>query len=73
MPAGGTGYRPAVPPRRDACHLNDAARLELERALGLLQSGKDPEQVAESLSRRLTGKLLHGPITALRENANPAR
>ena len=36
---------------------------ELERALRALRNGKDPAGVIESLSRRLTNKLLH-PATA---------
>ena len=34
---------------------------ELERALRLLQNGRDPQQVIELLSRRLTNKLIHVP------------
>jgi glutamyl-tRNA reductase len=43
----------------------EARRLELERALALLQSGKDPADVMEVLSRRLTNKLLHAPTKAI--------
>ena len=42
-----------------------ARRAELERALKLLRNGKDPVQILEELSRRLTNKLLHAPTKAL--------
>ena len=46
--------------------MNEAARIaELERALRLLRIGKDPHEVMEALSRRLTAKLLHAPTKAL--------
>jgi glutamyl-tRNA reductase len=48
----------------------DARMLELERALRLLRSGRDAAEVLESLSRRLTNKLLHIPTRALREKAS---
>jgi glutamyl-tRNA reductase len=44
-----------------------ARRLELERALRLLQRGDHPEKVLEALSQGLTNKLLHGPTQALNE------
>jgi len=47
--------------------IEDARRHELERALRLLRSGRDAAEVVEALSRRLTGKLLHGPTRALHE------
>ena len=62
-----------MPSRRNLCHPAHAARIELERALGLLQSGKDPQHILEALSRRLTNKLLHEPILAVRGAAKPAR
>jgi glutamyl-tRNA reductase len=40
---------------------------ELERALRLLQAGRDAAEVMEALPHRLTNKLLHGPTRALRE------
>jgi glutamyl-tRNA reductase len=43
---------------------------ELERALALLRAGKDPLEVIEALSLRLTAKLLHAPTKALREPVN---
>ena len=39
----------------------EARRVELERALRLLRNGRAPGQVIETLSRRLTNKLLHAP------------
>ena len=46
--------------------MNEAARkAELERALILLRAGKDPRELAEALSRRLTAKLLHAPTKVL--------
>lgn len=47
---------------RKPCHPEEARRLELERALGMLQSRRDPREIAEALSRRLTNKLLHAPL-----------
>jgi glutamyl-tRNA reductase len=43
-----------------------ALRGELERAARLLQRGVEPAEVVEALSRRLTNKLLHAPLRALR-------
>lgn len=46
--------------------MNEAARkAELERALRLLRTGKDPVEVVAMLSHRLTAKLLHAPTRAL--------
>ena len=46
--------------------MDEAARkAELERALKLLRAGKPPLKVIETLSRRLTAKLLHAPTKAL--------
>jgi len=46
--------------------MNEAARkAELESALSLLRAGKDPRELVEILSRRLTAKLLHAPTRAL--------
>lgn len=47
----------------------DAVDYELERALRLLQGGREAADVAEELSHRLTNKLLHSPTRALREKA----
>ncbi|MDH5326991.1 MAG: glutamyl-tRNA reductase [Gammaproteobacteria bacterium] len=40
---------------------------ELQRALQLIQSGKDPAQVMEQLANRLTNKLIHEPSTQLKQ------
>ena len=61
-----------MPTKRNSCQPEVARRLELERALRLLRAGKDPVQVVEMLSKRLTNKLLHGPIRLLDE-AFPAK
>ena len=46
--------------------MNEAARkAELERALSLLRAGKDPRELLEAMSRRLTAKLLHAPTKVL--------
>jgi glutamyl-tRNA reductase len=46
----------------------DAARREeLERALKALERGDNPAQLLETLSRKLTNKLIHGPTQALTE------
>jgi glutamyl-tRNA reductase len=39
----------------------------LDTALSALRSGKDPEQVMNTLAHRLTNKLMHGPTTQLRQ------
>lgn len=54
----------AMPARE---HLNPeyARRQELERAFRLVANGCDATLVMEQLSRRLTAKLLHRPMTAL--------
>jgi glutamyl-tRNA reductase len=54
-------------PRPISQSIEDARREELERALRLLRSGRDAAQVLETLSRRLTNKLLHEPTQELRE------
>ena len=52
--------------------MDEAARkAELERALRQLRAGKDPLEVFESLSRRLTAKLLHAPTRALAGRPEP--
>lgn len=51
--------------------IEELRREEYERALRLLRGGRDPRQVVEALSRRLTNKLLHGPTRALRESELP--
>jgi len=50
-----------------------ARRLELERALRMLQRGEDPKQVLEALSQSLTGKLMHAPSQALNEASGEDR
>jgi glutamyl-tRNA reductase len=54
-----------MPTKRNTCEPELARRLELERALRLLRAGKDPVQVIEALSKRLTNKLLHEPTRLL--------
>jgi glutamyl-tRNA reductase len=52
--------------------MNEAARkAELDRALGLLRAGKDPRELVEALSRRLTAKLLHAPTRVLAGHPEP--
>ncbi len=52
--------------RRSPCTSpEESRRAELERALRLLRSGKDPVEILEALSQRLTSKLLHAPTKAL--------
>ena len=46
---------------------------ELERALNLLQSGKDPEQVMAELANRLTNKLIHTPSVMLKKAGYDSR
>ena len=46
-------------------HFDALQAAELERARRLLQSGAPPEQALDALARRLTSKLLHGPLRAL--------
>jgi glutamyl-tRNA reductase len=50
--------------RRSAEKLRDA---ELQKALHALESGEQPEQVLQQLSRNLTNKLIHNPTTVLKE------
>ena len=50
---------------------NAARTAELKRALNLLHAGKDPQQVIEALSRRLTAKLLHAPTKELQQLPGP--
>jgi glutamyl-tRNA reductase len=50
--------------REDAENQRDQ---ELERALRLLQSGKDAEQVMGELANRLTNKLIHTPSVQLKQ------
>ncbi|MEE8380160.1 MAG: glutamyl-tRNA reductase [Gammaproteobacteria bacterium] len=46
---------------------------ELERALHLLQSGKDPEQIMAELANRLTNKLIHTPSVMLKKAGYDSR
>ena len=41
--------------------------VELERAIRLLQSGKDAEQVIAEMANRLTNKLIHTPSVQLKK------
>jgi glutamyl-tRNA reductase len=60
--------RGSVPLIRSLREQGEAARrIELERALRLLQRGEDPRQVLEALSQGLTNKLLHAPTQALND------
>jgi glutamyl-tRNA reductase len=45
----------------------EARRVELERALRLLERGEAPARVMERLSQTLTNKLLHAPTQALKK------
>ena len=38
-----------------------------ERALVALQAGKDPQQVVQELTQRLTNTLMHKPTRAIQE------
>jgi glutamyl-tRNA reductase len=40
---------------------------ELERAVRLLQAGKDPQQIVAELANRLTNKLIHTPSVQLKQ------
>jgi len=63
----GTHVRPCHPMIEDTAEA--ARRVELERALRLLERGIEPAQVFEDMSRRLTNKLLHAPTKALLNDA----
>jgi len=56
--------------RRKAEDVRDG---ELEKALGQLAGGTDPEEVIKLLARNLTNKLLHGPTTKLRKASAEGR
>lgn len=56
--------------REDAQNQRD---VELERALRLLQSGKDAEQVIAEMASRLTNKLIHTPSVQLKKAGYDAR
>jgi len=47
-------------------HAESQRDRELERAIHLLQSGKDAEQVMTELAKRLTNKLIHTPSVQLK-------
>lgn len=47
--------------------------METEKALALLRSGQDPEQVLKSLARSLTNKLMHTPTTRLKQAGEEGR
>lgn len=46
---------------------------ELERAINLLNSGKDPEKVMNELANRLTNKLIHTPSVQLKRAGYDSR
>lgn len=46
---------------------NDVAEQLKERALVALQAGKDPQQVVQELTQRLTNTLMHKPTRAIQE------
>jgi glutamyl-tRNA reductase len=48
-------------------HAENIQDQELQRALQLLRSGVEPEQVIAQLARGLTNKLIHHPTVAIRE------
>jgi len=54
---------PTIRALRD--HVERFRRHELDRAMRLLASGENPEQVLDNLSRGLTNKFLHNPTHAL--------
>ena len=54
---------PTIRALRD--HVERFRRHELDRAIRLLASGENPEQVLDNLSRGLTNKFLHHPTHAL--------
>jgi glutamyl-tRNA reductase len=56
--------------KRNPCQPEMALHFELKRALDLLRARKDPCEIAEALSRRLTNKLLHMPLKTARGKAN---
>ncbi|MCF6255611.1 MAG: glutamyl-tRNA reductase [Gammaproteobacteria bacterium] len=56
--------------REDAQSQRD---IELERAMRLLQSGKDAEQVITEMANRLTNKLIHTPSVQLKKAGYDAR
>jgi len=62
---------PTIRALRD--HAERYRRHELERAMRLLASGENPEQVLEHLSRGLTNKFLHIPSHALNHSGTEDR
>jgi len=56
--------------RRHAEQLRDEV---LDKALKMLESGRDPHEALEFLARTLTNKLLHQPSTQLREAGSNGR
>ncbi len=46
---------------------------EVQRAVQLLESGQQPEEVVRQLARSLTNKLLHKPTTRLRQESEDGR
>lgn len=47
--------------------------LEMSKALSLLRSGQEPEQVVRTLARNLTNKLMHTPTTRLKQAGEQGR
>ena len=50
--------------REQASHMRD---VELQHAMQLIQSGKDPKEVLEQFAHRLTNKLIHEPSVQLKQ------
>jgi glutamyl-tRNA reductase len=47
--------------------------IEIQKAIVLLQSGQDPEEVLKNLARNLTNKLMHTPSKMLKKAAENGR
>ena len=62
---------PTIRALRD--HVERIRRHELDRAMRLLASGENPEQVLDNLSRGLTNKFLHNPTHALNHSGTEER
>ncbi|MBU2753767.1 glutamyl-tRNA reductase [Acidithiobacillus sp. CV18-2] len=61
---------PAI--RRLREHVEQARQVELQRFRHYLQQGQDPETVLEAFSRALMNKVLHDPISTLRQPCQDA-
>ena len=53
-------------------HANAIAQAELDRTLGKLPLDAAGRQQVEDLARRLVQKLLHGPVSQLKQSHAPA-